>query len=480
MGLSHRREGTSMDGWRGPLQAAEALAYADEVWEDYLADLAELIAVPSVADASLAYEGAPWGGACREALDRALAVARRLGLETHDCDGYIGYAELPGAEPDAPHVAAIAHVDVVPAGGGWGTDPFSLVRREGHLLGRGVLDDKGAAMAMLYAAALVARLGGRRRLGLRCLLGASEEAGMQDVRWYLAHYDQPLFCFTPDAEFPVCCGEKGGVNARVAFARSKDGLIVALRGGTARNAVPDEAEALVRVDAGKLPARDGVMIEGEAPNLARVVARGTGGHAAAPEGTVNAVGVLLGYLLDAGACDEQERRFLEFERFLMGCTDGSGLGIDATDDLFEPLTCVGTLLSTKGETFFQEIDVRFPKSITSQEIEGALIGVANAHGCEAEVTHVREPYFVRPDEPEIRVLLDAYAEVTGRVARPFTIGGGTYAHHFDRAVSFGPLDPHDRLPSWAGPEHGANECVSEVALKRAIAVYALAFDRLLA
>ena len=57
------------------VRAAEALAYADEVWDSYLADLAELVAVPSVVDASDAREGAPWGRACREALDRALDAA---------------------------------------------------------------------------------------------------------------------------------------------------------------------------------------------------------------------------------------------------------------------------------------------------------------------------------------------------------------------------------------------------------------------
>lgn len=39
--------------------------------------------------------------------------------------------------------------------------------------------------------------------------------------------------------------------------------------------------------------------------------------------------------------------------------------------------------------------------------------------------------------------------------------------------------PARSVPAWVGPEHGANEGVSEAALKRALAVYVLAFDRLL-
>ena len=45
---------------------------------------------------------------------------------------------------------------------------------------------------------------------LRILLGANGETGMKDVDYYLEHYPQPAFFFTPDAEFPVCYGEKGG------------------------------------------------------------------------------------------------------------------------------------------------------------------------------------------------------------------------------------------------------------------------------
>ena len=43
------------------------------------------------------------------------------------------------------------------AGPGWNTDPFSMGRREGWLLGRGVIDDKGPAVLSLYAGAFFLR-----------------------------------------------------------------------------------------------------------------------------------------------------------------------------------------------------------------------------------------------------------------------------------------------------------------------------------
>lgn len=130
--------------------AAEIRAYVDKVWPSFLDDLEALVVVPSVVDESRAVAGAPWGLECHRALCVAMDVARRQGLSIVDCDGYVAYGELAGETPE--QVATIAHVDVVPAGEGWTVEPYALTRREGVLMGRGVLDDKGAALASIYAA----------------------------------------------------------------------------------------------------------------------------------------------------------------------------------------------------------------------------------------------------------------------------------------------------------------------------------------
>ena len=86
-------------------------------------------------------------------------------------------------------------MDVVPEGPGWHTDPFEMVRREGWLLGRGTIDDKGPAVLSLHAARFFAErveeTGERMPYTLRVLLGANEETRMGDVEWYLEHYPRP-------------------------------------------------------------------------------------------------------------------------------------------------------------------------------------------------------------------------------------------------------------------------------------------------
>lgn len=58
------------------------------------------------------------------------------------------------------------------------------------------------------------------------------------------------------------------------------------------------------------------------------------------------------------------------------------------------------------------------------------------------------------------------------------MGGGTYARHFPRAVSFGPERADLALPEFAGPMHGANEGANIAHLMQALKIYILALLRL--
>ena len=50
-----------------------------------------------------------------------------------------------------PVFAFNSHIDVVPAGSGWTSDPFRLARRDGRLYARGACDAKGPIAGMLEA-----------------------------------------------------------------------------------------------------------------------------------------------------------------------------------------------------------------------------------------------------------------------------------------------------------------------------------------
>ena len=457
-------------------------AYVDEVWEDVVSDMDLLIQVESVEDKDHAAPGMPFGPNPKEALVRALAIAQRLGLEAHDCEGYIGYADLPG-ESDT-QIATIAHADIVPVGTGWTFDPLHVTRKDGCLIGRGVADDKSPLVLSLYAAHFLKRLadeaGKPFPYTLRCLVGVNEETGMEDVEWYLKHYDQPAFLFTPDANFPLIFGEKGRIQAAISSADLGDnGVIVSLDGGTVANAVPGLAEAVVRADASSLSAEENIEIVPEGEGLTRIVAHGKGGHASLPEGTVNAIGLLVDYLLEHDLCSETERQALELEHAILSSTDGSTLVIVWSNKHFGPLTCIGGTAHLKDGTLIQTIDSRYPTSITAEDIKEKLSQLAAPYGASVKIQSNMVPFLTDPETPEVQTLVRTYNELSGDNGKAFTIGGGTYARHFARAVAFGPDVEGTPRPAWLGYEHGADEGMPEEQLKLALKIYIVSLIRLM-
>lgn len=368
-------------------------AYVNEHWEDVLADLQTLIAIPSFREDSKAnpQKKAPFGPGPRRALDAALEIAGRMGFKTHDVDGYIGYADYLGEEGGADtgagatgtagdagvavamgapnteasggaradertgtetrrrQIGIIGHVDIVPAGPGWNVESYAVTRKDGFLLGRGIADDKGPVVVALHAMNVWKRLGVTLPYDLRFLFGAAEETGMEDVPYYRERFQDPDFLFTPDAEFPVCYGEKGHYDGTLVSRPLRNGRIIDIQGGTAPNAVPGSAFAVVSCDnavtADTLPAAERITVTDLGNGTARIDAHGKCQHASIPEGGINAIGILVDYLLANDLCTEDERAFLQLEQQLLSCTDGSCFDCVCSDKDFGSLTMVGGMIS---------------------------------------------------------------------------------------------------------------------------------------
>ena len=495
-------------------------AYINEHWEDVLADLQTLIAIPSFREDSKAnpQKNAPFGPGPRRALDAALEIAGRMGFETHDVDGYIGYAdyrseegasnaadagdtagtgaigaanatsaadataagagadEHTDADASRRQIGIIGHVDIVPAGPGWNVEPYAVTRKDGFLLGRGIADDKGPVIVALHAMNVWKQLGVILPYDLRFLFGAAEETGMEDVPYYRARFQDPDFLFTPDAEFPVCYGEKGHYDGTLVSRPLQNGRIIDIQGGTAPNAVPGSAFAVVSCDnaatTDTLPAAERITITDLGNGTVRIDAQGKCQHASIPEGGINAIGIMVDYLLANDLCTENERTFLRLEQQLLSCTDGSCFDCACSDKDFGSLTMVGGMISLEGGSIRQTIDCRFPTCISADEIEMHIRRASCACGASIWRDSCMEPFLVDPQSPEIQTLLRAYNEATGENAEPFTMGGGTYARLFSNAASFGPEKPWVPLPDWVGGMHSPNEGMREEDLKEALRIYA--------
>ena len=445
--------------------------FAETYERDIVRDIARLVRIPSVEGP--AEPGAPFGIESRKALDCALQIAEELGLDTVNCENKIGYATI-GTDHGQGYLATITHVDVVPAGDGWSADPFTLREREGYLIGRGVMDDKGPSVLCLYALKYLKDSGLSLRYPVRALLGSNEETGMGDLEHYTANYPAPLFCFSPDADFPLIHGEKGIYHGRL-ISRHTPVNVLEMTGGVAPNAVPAKASALVLAEA--LHSTDTVSAEQLEPGLWKLSALGISGHASMPEGTVNAIGRIVDYLLENNIPTAEELPYFRFLARLHAATDGSGLGLQSSDDYFTPLTAVGGKISTENGVFTQTIDCRYGISTSGDRIS-ALLRDAAGDAAEIQVDADNAPFYLTLDNPAIQACMESYNLITGENARPFTIGGGTYARHFPNAAAFGPEHPERPAPDFAGPIHGIDEAARLSDLMEALKIYIVALLRL--
>lgn len=432
--------------------------------EALVRDIGRLVAVPSVEGP--AEPDAPFGKEPKRALELGLQIAAELGLETRNFENRIGCGEVRG-ESDK-YLATITHVDVVPAGEGWTADPFTMREREGWILGRGVLDDKGPSIVCLYALKYLRERNVPLRYGVRALLGSNEETHMKDVEYYLENYPAPAFCFSPDADFPVCNGEKGIYQAEL-VSKCPLSTIVSVNGGFAVNAIPDKATAVLKCS-GKLPAStESVTVTAENGEIT-LVATGKSGHASLPEGTVNAIGVLVSFILDNELCSAEEAEFLTVLKKLHSSPYGEGVGAASADGRFTPLTMVGGMIRIIDGRIWQSVDSRYPTSTDGEKLTKALEHAANG-AAEVVVKDDVVPFYIDPNSPAIQTCLSTYNEVTGESAKTFTMGGGTYARHFPNAASFGPEHPERPMPAFAGSIHGVDEAACVEWLLEALKVY---------
>jgi len=451
---------------------AKLNAIIESMHDEMIDTLQKWIRVPSVKGE--AAPGAPFGKEVRSMLDMALADCEQMGFKTQNFDGYIAHADLgEGSDEDA--LAILAHLDVVPEGDGWKYPPYGAVIENGRMYGRGTSDDKGPAVAALYAMKAVKDAGIPLRRKVRLILGCDEESGWEDIAHYNKVATMPRMGFSPDASYPIINIEKGICRLELHGVLSNEGLqVIAFNNGERPNVIPGRASALVAGDAATVAQAEAAAKKLDIPAEVQLTDKGvsitvTGisGHAAYPETARNANGEMLLLLRELGVqgdlCLLADKIGLDYK--------GEGLEISVSDGISGYLTCnLGIIRAGEGGVY-ATLDIRYPVMTNPDMIIKNVS--ASLPGMRVEAMEVKEPHHVPAGSELVQKLLDAYHEVTGYERKCLYTGGGTYARSLQEGVAFGASFPQDEDLA-----HQANEYADIEGLYKNIKIFALAIVKL--
>ncbi len=451
---------------------AKLNAIIESMHNEMIDTLQKWIRVPSVKGE--AAPGAPFGKEVRSMLDMALADCEQMGFKTQNFDGYIAHADLgEGSDEDA--LAILAHLDVVPEGDGWKYPPYGAVIENGRMYGRGTSDDKGPAVAALYAMKAVKDAGIPLRHKVRLILGCDEESGWEDIAHYNKVATMPRMGFSPDASYPIINIEKGICRLELHGVLSNEGLqVIAFNNGERPNVIPGRASALVAGDAATVAQAEAAAKKLDIPAEVQLTDKGvsitvTGisGHAAYPETARNANGEMLLLLRELGVqgdlCLLADKIGLDYK--------GEGLEISVSDGISGYLTCnLGIIRAGEGGVY-ATLDIRYPVMTNPDMIIKNVS--ASLPGMRVDAMEVKEPHHVPAGSELVQNLLDAYHEVTGYERKCLYTGGGTYARSLQEGVAFGASFPQDEDLA-----HQANEYADIEGLYKNIKIFALAIVKL--
>ena len=407
--------------------------------------------------------GMPFGKGPANALREALSIAQEIGFSTTNYENYIGAVDFNDSETQ---LDILAHLDVVPASDDWTiTQPFKPVVRDGRIYGRGSSDDKGPAIAALYAMKALKDLGVPLKKNVRLLLGTDEESGCRDTEYYYAHHPEAPMTFSPDAYYPVINIEKGGLHASFCSKWKETSdlpRVSVLKAGERGNIIPETAFAVVlgitveQVLKYAAAAEESTGVRFfvlKTENGVEITATGVSSHASLPEDGNNALTAMMDLVTSLPCAESRAWATLRklHSLFPYGDVYGKASGVAMSDAESGALTLSLTVLDYHEGGVFGKLDCRTPLRATKENVLDVLCDRLTKAGVSPEVG-MYPPHYIAPDHPLVLELMKCYRQYTGRNDKPIAIGGGSYVHGFKNGVAFG-----CSMPGTNNHMHGADE-----------------------
>lgn len=425
-------------------------------------ELMKFLSINSVYDESTVSEKAPYGEGVAHALGYVAELGKANGFEVDTCDGHA--TELTYGDGDKV-IGIFAHADVVPATGVWSQDPFNPYVDKGRLYARGSSDDKGPFMAAFYATKALIDCGLLKGYKVRFVVGGDEERGSSCLDYYFntLKKPQPTYGFTPDADFPVICGEKG-INDFFPELKVEIPHVKSIKGGAATNAVCDR----VTIDMDDPTEVINYCKENNIAHLVHdneVTILGKSAHGSTPERGDNAAIKTMSILGNVFGIDSLEK----LGTCLLEPTGKLWGGYYYTKLMKNTTYCIGMISYEKGKLNFS-VNFRYPENVKPVDFKNKFdefFKTSSKMGEESKLI------CYDPKTKLIKTLLKAYRSETFDFRKPLTIGGGTYAKHCENTVAFGAL-----FPGRAYVMHQPDEYMPVKDIFKSMRIYAKAIDAL--
>ncbi|HHT24337.1 MAG TPA: M20 family metallopeptidase [Clostridiaceae bacterium] len=400
----------------------ELSAKMESYKSDFLRDLEDILAVPSVKGPATAT--APYGEATAEALAVFLEKAERMGFRTKNLDNKAGYAEFGSGEK---MIGVLVHLDVVPAGEGWQYSPFKARLIDGKLYARGVADNKGPAIASLYAMKALLDEGYELPCRIRLIIGLNEENGFGCMEHYKAVEEIPVAGFVPDATFPAVFAEKGILHITYKMNRKKLGTgvhLLSMKGGEAVNMVPQICRYTLKLDSDD---RIDLEVEGKAA------------HASRPELGDNAIVKALHKIISEHS-DWQDPLADLTKKYFNNYIYGDDFNLAFSDDSGNLTLNIGKIEVDESEVTLT-IDIRYPVTKSGTTILKELDTKLAEFGFVQKSHSDSLPLNLGKDSLLVTTVMNVYNHAMGSTEEAVAMGGGTYARAIPNVLAFGAVFP---------------------------------------
>lgn len=280
-----------------------------------------------------------------------------------------------------------AHMDIVPAGDGWDSDPYEVIEKDGRLVGRGTLDNKGPLASVMVAGAVLKELGLDEMLSGELLLAALADEEAED----------------PD-----------GIDYGIGYLLEENLIAPTFA------VIPDIGENMKAIDVAE-----------KGRTVIKITATGKQAHGSTPERGINAVFMMAALV--------REIEQLELAHEAHDVLGAPSLNLGEIHGGAAPNIVPGSCVVY--------LDIRTVPGMTREGLLGQLEGCAAkvANGVfDIEVMAWNEPHGIDPENELVKTIRDNAAEVLGFTPEAFGMGGGTYAKTLNLegvlAVGWGPGD----------------------------------------